>query len=128
VVKAYTIILVVAIYVSKGWSLQQLDVKRAFLHGVLEVKIDMKQPPSFEDPCVPQYVCVVDKALYGLKEAPRAWYSDMSSKLTEFCFISYMTNTSLFLYNKLGITIYVDDIIVTSSSNHDIFLFPSPIE
>jgi histone deacetylase 1/2 len=78
VVKAATIRLVLAVAVSRGWSLRQLDVKNAFLHGVLEKEVYMKQPPGFENSRAPNYICKLDKALYGLKQAPRAWYSRLS--------------------------------------------------
>jgi histone deacetylase 1/2 len=81
----------------------------------------MKQPPGFEDPHAPHYICKLDKALYGLKQAPRAWYSRLSSKLCNLGFTPSRADTSLFLYKKSGIVIfvliYVDDIIVTSSSD-----------
>ena len=81
----------------------------------------MKQPPGFEDPRFPHHICKLDKSLYGLKQAPRAWYSRLSSKLQDLGFIPSKADTSLFLYNKSGITIfilvYVDDIIVASSSD-----------
>jgi hypothetical protein len=81
----------------------------------------MRQPPGFEDPQAPHHVCRLDKSLYGLKQAPRAWYSRLSSKLYNLGFISSKADTSLFLYHKSGVTIYmliyVDDIIVTSSSD-----------
>jgi hypothetical protein len=121
VVKAATIRVVLAIFVSRGWSLRQLDVKNAFLHGVLEEEVYMKQPPGFEDSTNPQHICRLDKALYGLKQAPRAWFSRLSSKLHEFGFVPSKADTSLFLYRWSQITIYVliyvDDIIVTSSSD-----------
>jgi hypothetical protein len=121
VVKIATIRTVLAISVSRGWSLRQLDVKNAFLHGVLEEEVYMRQPPGFEHPHAPHYICKLDKAIYGLKQAPRAWYSRLSSKLCELGFIPSRADTSLFLYNRSGITvyvlIYVDDIIVTSSSD-----------
>jgi histone deacetylase 1/2 len=124
VVKIATIRTVLALSVFRGWSLRQLDVKNAFLHGVLEEEVYMRQPPGFENPNAPNYICKLDKALYGLKQAPRAWYSRLSTKLCDLGFVPSKTDTSLFLFNKEGITIflliYVDDIIVTSSSDYAI--------
>ena len=80
----------------------------------------MKQPPSFESNDAPFLVCKLDKAIYGLKQAPRAWYSRLSMKLIELGFKSSKSDTSLFIYQKgkttMFMLIYVDDIIVTSSS------------
>lgn len=108
----------------RGWSLRQLDVQNTFLHGVLEEEIYMRQPPGYEDKNSPFHVCILDKALYGLKQAPRAWYSRLNSKLQQLGFIPSKADTSLFLFNKSGVTIfvliYVDDIIVTSSSQQAI--------
>jgi histone deacetylase 1/2 len=120
VVKMATIRLVLSVAVSSGWCLRQLDVQNAFLHGVLEEEVYMKQPPGFENSETPGYICKLDKAIYGLKQAPRAWYSRLSSKLITLGFVPSKSDMSLFIYNKYGITIYmliyVDDIIVTSSS------------
>jgi histone deacetylase 1/2 len=66
------------------------------------------------------YVCKLDKALYGLKQAPRAWYSRLSAQLIALGFFASKSDTSLFIYRKSHVTIfmliYVDDIIVASSS------------
>ena len=67
VIKATTIRLVLSIAISRGWSLRQLDVQNAFLHGVLEEEVFMWQSPGYENPNTPQHVCKLDKALYGLK-------------------------------------------------------------
>jgi histone deacetylase 1/2 len=120
VVMIATVRLVLSIAVSRGWCLRQLDVQNAFLHGVLEEEVYMRQPPGFEDASKPHYVCKLDKALYGLKQAPRAWYARLSTKLCDLGFKASKSDTSLFIYSKNGVTIfmliYVDDIIVTSSS------------
>ena len=106
--------------VSNGWSLRQLDVQNAFLHGVLEEEVYMKQSPGYQDKHHPSYICKLDKALYGLKQAPRAWYHRLSEKLIELGFKASKGDTSLFFYRKgnlvMFILIYVDDIIVASSS------------
>jgi histone deacetylase 1/2 len=120
VVKAATIHLVLSLAVSFGWTLRQLDVQNAFLHGNLEEEVFMRQPPRYESKTHLHFVCKLDKALYGLKQAPRAWYSRLSSKLQSLGFKSSKADVSLFMYNKRGIVIfllvYVDDIIVASSS------------
>ena len=97
VVKAATIRLVLSIAVSRGWSLRQLDVQNAFLHGVLEEEVYMKQPLGFESKHTPSYVCKLDKALYGLKQAPRAWYSRLSKKMQTLGFVPSKSDTSLFI-------------------------------
>ena len=121
VVNAATIRLILSVAVSQGWSLRQLDVQNAFLHGVLDEEVYMYQPPGYVDRAHPSYVCKLDKALYGLKQAPRAWYARLCSKLLELGFASSKADTSLFYYRKHGYTllvlVYVDDIIVASSSS-----------
>jgi histone deacetylase 1/2 len=120
VAKIATIRLVLLVAVSRGWCLRQLGVQNAFLHGVLEEEVYMRQPPGFEDKKRPHYVCRLDKALYGLKQAPRAWYARLSTKLCHLGFKPSKSDASLFIYSKNGIVIYiliyVDHIIVTSSS------------
>jgi hypothetical protein len=64
VVKAATIQLVLSVAISQGWSLRQLDVKNAFLHGVLNEEVYMYQPPGFINKTHPSYVCKLNKALY----------------------------------------------------------------
>jgi hypothetical protein len=120
VVKIATVRLVLSLAVARGWCLRQLDVQNAFLHGILEEEVYMKQPPGFENSNASHLVCKLDKAIYGLKQAPRAWYSRLSTKLISLGFRASKSDTSLFIYRKGGVTIcmliYVDDIIVTASS------------
>jgi histone deacetylase 1/2 len=94
------------------------------VHGFLEEEVYMRQPPGYEDKNTPRYVCKLDKALYGLKQAPRAWYSRLSGRLQKLGFKPSKADTSLFYYRKgshvIFMLIYVDDIIVASSSSEAI--------
>ena len=56
------------------FKLYQMDMKSAFLNGPLSELVYVEQPPGFEDPKYPNHVYKLDKALYRLKQAPRAWY------------------------------------------------------
>jgi hypothetical protein len=120
-VKPATIQLVLSLAMSQGWALHQLDVQHTFLHGVLEEEVFMKQPPGFVNADFPSYRCKLDKSLYGLKQAPHAWYYRLSDKLQSLGFLPSKDDISLFHYHKGSTTmfllVYVDDIIVASSSN-----------
>ena len=72
VVKPATIRIVLSIALSHNWDIRQLDVKNAFLHGKLDKPVFMEQPPGFINEKYPHHVCKLDKALYRLKQAPRA--------------------------------------------------------
>ncbi|XP_043694422.1 uncharacterized mitochondrial protein AtMg00810-like [Telopea speciosissima] len=120
VMKPTTIRSILALAVSQGWALRQLDVKYAFLHGMLSEEVYMAQPPGFEDPTHPDYVCRLHRSLYGLKQAPRAWFQHLSQYLVGLGFVASKTDPSLFLYRSSSVIIYlliyVDDIIVTSNT------------
>ncbi|GJW78662.1 retrovirus-related pol polyprotein from transposon TNT 1-94 [Tanacetum coccineum] len=75
--EAIRIFLAFAIYMN--FKVYQMDVKSAFLNGKLKENVYVKQPPGFESSEFPDYVCKLDKALYRLKQAPRAWYETLSS-------------------------------------------------
>ena len=68
----------VLLALAAGWTLWQMDVKNAFLHGELDREIYMVQPRGFESRMHPDYMCKLRKALYGLKQAPRALYGKIA--------------------------------------------------
>ncbi|GKD59032.1 ribonuclease H-like domain-containing protein, partial [Tanacetum coccineum] len=69
VVKTGTIRTVLSLAASRNWSVHQLDVKNAFLHRDLSETLYMHQPPGFRDSAHPDYVCLLQRPLYGLKQA-----------------------------------------------------------
>nr|GFB84590.1 hypothetical protein [Tanacetum cinerariifolium] len=93
----------------------QMDVKSVFLYGTIEEEVYVCQPPWFEDPDHPDKVYKVVKALYGLHQAPRAWYETLATYLLENGFKRGTIDQTLFIKKQkcdiLLVQIYVDDII-----------------
>ena len=98
-----------------------MDVKSAFLNGYLKEEVYVKQPPSFESDEFPNHVFKLDKALYDLKQAPRAWYERLSSFLLKNNFRRGKIDNTLFLKSKgehlLIVQVYVDDLIFGATHN-----------
>jgi len=120
VVKPATVRTVLSLAISRSWPVHQLDVKNAFLHGTLSETVYCSQPAGFVDYSRPNMVCQLNKSLYGLKEAPRAWYSRFTTFLLTLGFTEATFDTSLFIYRRRDETayllLYVDDIVLTASS------------
>jgi Reverse transcriptase (RNA-dependent DNA polymerase) len=97
-----------------------MDVKSAFLNGIIEEEVYVHQPMGFVNPTFPNHVYKLDKTLYGLKQAPRAWYGRLGSFLIENGFTRGINDTTLFTKKKdndiLLVQIYVDDIIFGSTN------------
>ncbi|GJZ65678.1 putative ribonuclease H-like domain-containing protein [Tanacetum coccineum] len=102
-----------------GFTVYQMDVKSAFLYGTIEEEVYVHQPPGFVDPAHPNKVYKVIKALYGLHQAPRAWYETLSSFLMENGFRRGTIDKTLFIKKKKSdimlVQVYVDDIIFGST-------------
>nr|GEW91681.1 hypothetical protein [Tanacetum cinerariifolium] len=64
-----------------AFTVYQMDVKSAFLYGTIDEEVYVMQPPRFQDPEFPARVYKVEKAMYGLHQAPRAWYGILSKYL-----------------------------------------------
>lgn len=121
VVKPATIRTVLILALSKSWSIHQLDAKNAFLHGELRDTVYMHQPMGFRDTTHPDYVCLLKKSLYGLKQASQVWYTRFADFVSTMDFSHSKSDHYLFIYQKgddmAYILIYVDDIILTASSD-----------
>nr|GFC91834.1 putative ribonuclease H-like domain-containing protein [Tanacetum cinerariifolium] len=96
-------------------------VKSAFLYGTIEEEVYVCQPPRFEDPEYPDKVYKVVKALYGLHQAPRAWYETLATYLLENGFQRGTIDQTLFIKKQqkdiLLVQIYIDDNIFGKSAS-----------
>ena len=120
VVKPATIRTVLSIVLSHQWEINQLDVKNAFLHKHLVETVYMRQPMGFRNSSYPHHVCRLKKSLYGLTQAPRAWYQRFTYYVTTLGFRHSACDHSLFIYSHgrdtTYLLLYVDDIVLTTSS------------
>lgn len=73
-----TVRLVISLALSWNWSIRQLDMHNAFLNGDLNEEVYMEQPPGFSISSPTPLVCKLHKAIYGLKQSPRAWFTKLS--------------------------------------------------
>ncbi|GKB63871.1 putative ribonuclease H-like domain-containing protein [Tanacetum coccineum] len=80
-----------------GFIVYQMDVKSTFLYGTIEEEVYVCQPPSFENLHFPDKVYKVEKALYGLHQAPRVWYETLSTYLIENGFRRGTIEKTLFI-------------------------------
>nr|GEV99987.1 hypothetical protein [Tanacetum cinerariifolium] len=103
-----------------GFVVHQMDVKIAFLYGTIDEKVYVMQPHEFQDLEFPAKVYKVEKAMYGLHQAPRAWYGTLSKYMLKNGFQRGKIDQTLFIRRKredfILVQVYVDDIIFRSSN------------
>ncbi|GJW79670.1 putative ribonuclease H-like domain-containing protein [Tanacetum coccineum] len=116
-IEAIRIFLAFASYM--GFIVYQIDVKSTFLYGKIDEEVYVSQPPGFIDPKYPQMVYKVVKALYGLHQAPRAWYATLSTFLLKNGYRRGTIDKILFIkkdkHDIILVQVYVDDIIFGST-------------
>ncbi|GKE98532.1 putative ribonuclease H-like domain-containing protein [Tanacetum coccineum] len=95
-----------------GFIVYQMDVKSAFLYGTIDEEVYVSQPPGFVDPDNPNKVYKVVKALYGLHQAPRAWYATLSTFLEKHGYKRGTRDKK----DIMLVQVYVDDIIFGSTN------------
>ncbi|KAI5338773.1 hypothetical protein L3X38_018045 [Prunus dulcis] len=122
-----TVRTLIALAAQKRWKLFQLDVKSAFLNGVLHDEVYVDQPPGFVVKDKEDRVYRLKKALYDLKQAPRAWYEEINSYFTAVGFQKSPSEATLYVKAAesgiLIVSLYVDDIIYTGSSEELVMSF-----
>ena len=119
VVRMNSIRVLLSLVVNLNWSLHQLDVSNAFLYGDLTEQVFMEQPPGYIAQGETSQVCLLRRAIYGLKQSPRAWFVKFSGLLTAYGFNpckyepTVMRKTTSAGYVVLAI--YVDNILLTGN-------------
>jgi hypothetical protein len=137
---------IIALVASMGWRLHQMDVKTAFLNGEIEEEVYIEQPDGFVIHEKESHVCRLKKSMYGLKQAPCAWYEKIDGYLMSLGFNKNVVDLNLYYnivgdeclilvlyYNKnvvdpnlyysivgdecLILVLYVDDLFLTSSES-----------
>lgn len=124
VAKMKSVRLLLSIAANKGWPLYQLDVKKAFLNGDLQESVYMTPPPGFTCKGEEGKVCKLRKAIYGLKQSPRAWFERFSGAMVEIGFRRCHADYSVFIKRRAERTtvllVYVEDIVLTGDDGKSI--------
>ncbi|GKD45959.1 putative ribonuclease H-like domain-containing protein [Tanacetum coccineum] len=116
-IKAIKLFLAYASY--KDFVVYQMDVKSAFLYGKIKKEVYVCQPPGFKDPDFHDRVYKVEKALYGVHQAPRAWYETLSTYLLDNGFQRGKIDKTLFIRKDKGLQVnQKEDRIFISQDNY----------
>lgn len=112
---------------TQGWAVHHMDVKSAFLNGVLQEEVYVEQPPGFVLRGQENKVLHLVRALYGLRQAPRAWYAKLDESLLGLGFRRSASEHAVYLRGtgarRLVVGVYVDDLIIAGSNQVDIDTF-----
>ena len=96
-----------------------MDVKTAFLNGVVEEEVYVEKPLSFETHARETHVCKLKKSLYNLKQTPKTWYDRIDSFLSSLGFTKSKADSNLYYKvedgNPVMLLLYVDDLFVTDT-------------
>jgi transposase InsO family protein len=110
----------IAISIAYNWELHQMDVKSAYLNGELDEVIYMEPPPGYLPESSSRKVCLLQKSLYGLKQAGRQWYKKLSMSFADMGFSKCTVDHAVFfIQNDDGKSIIccaTDDLTIAASS------------
>lgn len=120
VTRLETVRLLLALAAKEEWEVHHLDVKIAFLNGEINEDVYVTQPEGFVKSGKEKWVYKLSKALYGLRQAPRAWYAKLNACLEKLGFKRCPSEHAVYTKKNGGenliVAVYVDDLLVTGSS------------
>jgi hypothetical protein len=132
VARLETVRLLIAIAAQEGWQVHHMDVKSAFLNGDLVEEVYVAQAPGFEKKGEEHKVLKLHKALYGLRQAPRAWNSKLDKSLVALGFEKCPLEHAVYKRSRKGdrllVGVYVDDLIITGGSAKEIDAFKNQMK
>ena len=121
VVSYSTVRVLIALAVELNLQIRHFDVTAAFLNGELKETIYMKQPEGFVKPGAENKVCLLKRAIYGLKQASKSWYDKCKRVLTDVGFKNFLTEPCVYVKGNDDslciLAVYVDDFLVFGQSN-----------
>ena len=124
VVRASTFRTLLAIAGKENLKVHHYDVKTAFMNGDLKETVIMKQPEEFEVPGKENFVCKLNKTIYGLKQSAKAWNEKLNTVLKQLGFIQGEADPCLHIKEthrgKIYLISYVDDLIIASKDEGQI--------
>ncbi|TFY59187.1 hypothetical protein EVJ58_g5934 [Rhodofomes roseus] len=106
----------------EDWEIESMDVKTAFLNGDLDEEIYMEQPEGWAVPGKENWVCLLKKAIYGLKQASRQWNAKIHKSLLDLGFIRTYSDAGIYVFSRESeghtclIILYVDDLLLMGDS------------
>jgi hypothetical protein len=110
--------LVCSLLAVRKWHARQVDFKTAFLNGRLSEPVYMEQPQGFEDHSHPDWVCEVNRSIYGLKQSPRKWNQELHGALVQ-CNLTQSTFDPTLYFSLQGndlvgtVCVHVDDLAIS---------------
>ncbi|WVZ84641.1 LOW QUALITY PROTEIN: hypothetical protein U9M48_031648 [Paspalum notatum var. saurae] len=124
--------LLLALAATRGWNVHHMDVKSAFLNGDLKEEVYVKQPPGYVVNGQEHRVLRLRKALYGLRQASRAWNQKLDTVLKEMEFKRCESEHALYTrraeHGQLVVGMYVDDLVITGASKKEIEAFKAQMK
>jgi hypothetical protein len=127
VARIETVRLLIDLAAQKGWQMHHMDVKSALLNGELREEVYVQQPPGFVSKSGDDKVLKLNKALYGLRQAPMAWNAKLDSGLMKLSFVRNPLEHAVYRRSDknglLIVGVYVEDLIITGSNKASIELF-----